>query len=103
MRANHLGSVCDEPGCPTLVHGVRCARHERNRQQIRNAQPERVALYRGDWPAESRRLREQQPWCSVDGCERTDLSVDHPTRSVLCLHHHGQLEARRRALHRPTA
>jgi hypothetical protein len=88
---------CLEPGCSEVGLFTRCAYHTRIRNHERNARPERVALYGGDWPAESRRIREGHPFCTVMGCQRLDLTVDHPTRDVLCRRHHGQLEARRRA------
>ena len=88
--------VCIEQGCPNLTRMTRCAVHERQRQRARNARPERVALYGGGWPAESRAIRAAQPWCTAEGWHAGGLTVDHPTRAVLCRHHHGQLEAKRR-------
>lgn len=95
LSSASLMQVCIEPGCGMLTKGRRCTRHESQRQRTRNADPKRIVLYKGDWPAESRRIRAEQPWCSVCYSER-DLTVDHPTRAVLCRSHHARLEARRR-------
>lgn len=82
--------------CHRLVdNGTRCHACELAWQSRRNQRPAR-AIYRGDWPAESRAIRDAQPWCSV--CSRlTDLTVDHPTRAVLCRPCHARLENERRA------
>ena len=87
--------ACLVAGCPALTSRTRCPAHERAWQAARNARPER-AIYRGSWPAESRAIRAAQPWCSACG-SGGDLTVDHPTRAVLCRRCHGRLEARRRA------
>jgi hypothetical protein len=88
--------ACLEPGCPEVGLFTRCAYHTRIRNHQRNAKPERVALYTPEWGRESRQRRAEQPYCTVAGCERLDLTVDHPTRAVLCRRHHSQLEAERR-------
>lgn len=83
--------------CGALVSGSgrsRCLVHERAYQARRNRRVER-SIYGGDWPAESRALRAQQPWCSTCGAD-SDLTVDHPTRAVLCRRCHARLENSRR-------
>ena len=82
--------------CGRTQKGPRCTDHEAAFQRWRNAQPGRKAVYQGDWPAESRAIRRANPYCSVCGSV-DELTVDHPTRSVFCRTHHGELEARRRA------
>lgn len=88
---------CIEQRCPRLTTATRCAEHESGFQQRRNARPERRELYLGDWPAESRAIRQAHPYCSE--CGSVDqLTVDHPTRRVFCRSCHGRLEASRRAV-----
>ena len=86
----------DHPEGLVLTDGTRCALHERLRDRARNASPRR-ALYRDGWPAESRRIRAEQPWCSRCG-RPSDLTVDHAAGGlVLCRRCHGRIEAQRRA------
>jgi len=67
------------------------------RQRKRNAQPRRRMLYDAAWVKESRGVRDRVGVCQVSGCSKRDeLTVDHPTRAVLCRTHHGELEAARR-------
>ena len=87
----------DENGrpCPNRSSKTRCARHQQERDRRRNASPQRD-IYRGGWQQESKRIRAEQPWCSVCGATER-LSVDHGSGgTVLCLTCHGALEARRR-------
>lgn len=88
-----LGDPITLEPCGEIQDGPRCERHERVKERSRPGRE----IYRGDWPAESKAIRAAQPWCSVDGCPSTDLTVDHPTRKVFCRHHHGELEAQRRS------
>jgi hypothetical protein len=95
---------CGQPFSPRFSQVSRCLGCERVRQAQRNAKPERVALYQGSWPAESRAIRTAEPWChsldvGLDGCTVTgvaSLTVDHPTRKALCRSHHQRLEWKRR-------
>ncbi len=87
-----------ERQCSATTEKTRCraceTQYQRPRDAKRNADPKRKELYGGDWPAKSRRLRKLQPWCTV--CSGTvSLTVDHPTRAVLCRPCHARLESQR--------
>lgn len=85
-------------GRPALTERTRCATHEAEHQRRRNADPRRVELYQGDWPAHRRaRIAEVGSCIEADATCRGPLSVDHPTDDVLCTSHHSRREARRRA------
>lgn len=88
-------------GCDRRTEGpTRCPDHERAFQRWRNAQPARQELYQDGWPALSRAIREATPYCTdADAGPACSggLTVDHVLLVPLCRHHHGALEARRRA------
>jgi hypothetical protein len=90
--------ICIELDCWQFTAKTRCTEHERQRQQQRNADPERRERYGGTWQSESAALRAAQPWCSSCGLT-VDLTVDHGPegqRTVLCRSCHSKLEAERR-------
>lgn len=98
---HHLAS----PGqrCDRLVAQgtTRCTEHEAAFQRWRNGRPSRRRLYRGDWPAHSRRRIAEMGRClEQDATCLGGLSVDHPTDDVLCRSHHSRREAARRAARR---
>lgn len=65
------GSYCDT-----------CA-PEAKRAAGRRRAPRDQSLYGGEWPAIRRAALAAQPWCSVPGCDGTDLTVDHVTAGTL--------------------
>lgn len=93
-HASVLKLCVNGDGRPRRRGFTRCAVCEADYQRRRNARPER-RIYKGDWPAESLTLRHAQPWCSTCG-STDDLTVDHPTRAVLCRSCHMTLENARR-------
>jgi hypothetical protein len=74
----------------------RCDKCRAAFENARNRRPWRMK-YDSAWAKESADIRADQPWCTSCGTTN-DLTVDHPTRSVLCRSCHSALEARRRAL-----
>ena len=84
--------ACIEPGCANLTQRTRCPNHARQKEQRRTGRDK----YDYQWQQLSRQLRAQTPWCGVCG-SGLDLTVDHPTRAVLCRSHHSALEAERRS------
>src|SRR6478609_9064475 len=88
-------TTCIDCGMVMRQRRTRCKSCQRERDAARNSSPARVALYGGDWASESRTIRLNSPRCVVCGIG-TDLTVDHPTRSVYCRSHHSEMEAERR-------
>jgi hypothetical protein len=85
---------CGNTYVPTSARAHRCPECEVRYQAARNARPER-AIYDRAWGAESRGLRREQGKCHTCGAT-SDLTVDHPTRWVLCRSCHATLENDRR-------
>lgn len=91
------------PSCPELAARTRCPEHEALYQALRNGDPARQARYGGSWAAESRAVREAEPWCHREPWMAGDCAGgltadhgDHGERTPLCRRHHGQLEGARR-------
>jgi hypothetical protein len=92
----------DAERCAKLTDRARCPRHAREHERRRVAR--RGDLYAGDWPATSKRIRDEEPWCHCtrcsehpDGCYALDdLTVDHHDLAAYCRSCHGRLEAARR-------
>lgn len=63
--------VCGEPSTST-----RCEQH--TEPKVDNRPRDRVTrTNRAPWKNLSARLRRMQPWCSIPGCDDTDLTIDH--------------------------
>lgn len=99
---------CGKAFSPRFAAVSRCLGCSRKHNAKRNARPER-AIYKGAWPAQSRAIRKNEPWChSVDAglgpCQVTgwkELTADHPSPQFpeglpLCRSHHQVLEQRRK-------
>lgn len=101
---------CGKPFAPRFAAVSRCLGCSRKYQAQRNQRPER-AIYKGAWQAQSRAIRNAEPWChsgdmGLGACavvEARNLTVDHPTLKPLCRSHHGKLEQQRRKADRYTA
>lgn len=75
--------VCLTCGARHSLDGPRCRGCYLAQQRIRNAKPERQALYGGAHRARSQAARRAQPWCSICGSSiRT--SWDHEHGQVEC-------------------
>lgn len=101
---------CGKTFSPRFSKVARCLSCDRVWHAKRNARPER-AIYKGSWPAQSKAIRKDEPWChSVDvglgPCSVTgvsSLTVDHPTLKPLCRSHHQTLEEQRKRADRYVA
>jgi len=62
-------------GCGVIVRASRCAECMRVLDRARPTRTQRGYDYA--WNKLSRQLREQQPFCSIQGCNNPDLTVDH--------------------------
>jgi 5-methylcytosine-specific restriction endonuclease McrA len=62
-------------GCGRVVRASRCLECQRIKDRQRPTRSQRGYDYQ--WNKLSRRLREQQPFCSIPGCNNKDLTVDH--------------------------
>ena len=62
-------------GCGRVVRTSRCVECQRVKDRARPSRADRGYDYQ--WKKLSKALREQQPFCSVEGCTNQDLTVDH--------------------------
>jgi 5-methylcytosine-specific restriction endonuclease McrA len=62
-------------GCGKVVRASRCAECKRVLDRGRPTRTQRGYDYA--WNKLSKHLREQQPYCSIQGCTNKDLTVDH--------------------------
>ena len=62
-------------GCGVVVRASRCVECKRLKERTRASRIQRGYDYA--WIKLSRHLREQQPFCSILGCNNQDLTVDH--------------------------
>jgi 5-methylcytosine-specific restriction endonuclease McrA len=62
-------------GCGKVVRASRCVDCQRIKDRGRPTRTQRGYDY--SWNKLSKQLREQQPFCSIPGCNNKDLTVDH--------------------------
>jgi 5-methylcytosine-specific restriction endonuclease McrA len=62
-------------GCGRVVRASRCVECQRIKDRGRPTRTQRGYDYQ--WNKLSKYLRQQQPYCSIPGCNNKDLTVDH--------------------------